>query len=233
MILCAVITAVAAVILVLYLKEKIRAYSPLALMLKSAVSALFLATAVSAAFFSRGNYAYYIIYALVCGMLGDIWLDLKYVYPADDEKYTFAGFMAFGCGHIVFMAGMLAVYADLSRPGTILVPLLIGAVAGIVTGASGKLMKLEYGKFKTIVMVYGGLLFGMTVLAGSLALVYGLSEPTLNLMFIGGVLFALSDLILSGTYFGEGKDRPIDLIFNLTSYYAAQFVIAWAALFAK
>ena len=231
MTLCVILTVLGAAVLILYLKEKIRAYSPLALMLKSAVSALFLAVAVTACSVSRGSYAYYVIYALVCGLLGDLWLDLKYVYPADSEKYTFAGFMAFGCGHVVFMAGMLVNYADFSRPWYVILPLLIGAAGGIVTGASGKLMKLEYGKYKTIVMVYGGLLFGMTALAGSLALMNGLGVTTLNMMFIGGVLFAVSDLILSGTYFGVGKERPIDLILNLSTYYAAQFVIAWAALF--
>ena len=28
------------------------------------------------------------------------------------------------------------------------------------------------------------------------------------MILIGGVLFLISDLILSGTYFGKGKDRP-------------------------
>ena len=57
------------------------------------------------------------------------------------------------------------------------------------------------------------------------------SEMTLNFMFVGGVLFLLSDLILSGTYFGEGKRRPVDIVTNHVAYYAAQFVIASAVMF--
>ena len=51
------------------------------------------------------------------------------------------------------------------------------------------------------------------------------------LLFIGGVFFAISDLILSGTYFGVGKERPIDLTLNYITYYTAQFLIASALVF--
>ena len=50
-------------------------------------------------------------------------------------------------------------------------------------------------------------------------------------MFIGGVFFAISDLILSGTYFSTGKDRPVDVITNHATYYIAQFIIASSILF--
>ena len=35
----------------------------------------------------------------------------------------------------------------------------------------------------------------------------------------------------ASTYFGEGKRRPVDIVTNHVSYYAAQFVIASAILF--
>ena len=232
MTLCIIITLIGAAVLFLYVKEKIRSYSPLALMLKSAVSFLFISVAVAGQLCRGGDYGIFVIGALVCGLLGDIWLDLKYVYPDDSEKYTFAGFMAFGCGHILFITGLILNYASLALPFYIIIPAVIGIAGGVVTGASGSLMGLDYGKYKKIVMVYGALLFGMTVLSGSLALQHSFSEPALNLMFIGGILFAASDLVLSGTYFGEGRERPADLIANYILYYGAQFVIAWSVMFA-
>jgi hypothetical protein len=48
---------------------------------------------------------------------------------------------------------------------------------------------------------------------------------------VGGVLFAVSDLVLSGTYFGKGHERPIDFILNYLTYYGAQFVIAFSLMF--
>jgi hypothetical protein len=52
------------------------------------------------------------------------------------------------------------------------------------------------------------------------------------MFFFGAVSFTLSDLVLSGTFFGEGKERPIDFILNYSTYYSAQFVIAFMLLFA-
>ena len=59
----------------------------------------------------------------------------------------------------------------------------------------------------------------------------GFQNTTLLMLFIGGISFALSDLVLSGTYFGKGKDRPIDLILNYIFYYGAQFTIAFSLFF--
>ena len=92
-------------------------------------------------------------------------------------------------------------------------------------------MKLHYGKMKGIVIGYSILLFSTVLLSGSLALSMGWQNPTLNLFFAGGVLFALSDLVLSGTYFGVGKERPVDIISNYILYYGGQFLIAYSLLY--
>ena len=54
---------------------------------------------------------------------------------------------------------------------------------------------------------------------------------TLNLLFIGLIFFLISDLILSGTYFGEGKNRPVDVVTNHVTYYVGQFLIALSLLY--
>ena len=51
------------------------------------------------------------------------------------------------------------------------------------------------------------------------------------MLFVGGVFFLISDLILSGTYFGEGKDRPVDIVTNHMTYYIAQYLIALSIAF--
>ena len=92
-------------------------------------------------------------------------------------------------------------------------------------------MKLRYGKFKPVVAGYGFLLFSTVLLSGALAVNEGFRCVSLNLFFAGAVLFAVSDLILSGTYFGEGRERPVDLLLNYLSYYPAQFLIAYSLLY--
>ena len=93
-----------------------------------------------------------------------------------------------------------------------------------------KPMKNNYGKMKPIVLAYSYILALMLCMAGSLAIMYKFNNWTLNFMTIGGVLFVISDLILSGTYFSEGKERPVDIITNTVTYYAAQFFIAFSLL---
>ena len=170
---------------------------------------------------------------LLLGLLGDIWLDLKYCYKEDSDFYTRAGFLSFGIGHAFYMAAIVAGTVGGFKPLSILPSVGVAVVAALVVYFGEKAMGLKYGKFKVISAVYGAVLFGMTAFAFFSALFAGLKQnPHLVLMAIGGVLFVISDLILSGTYFGQGKDRPVDIITNHVTYYAAQFVIAASVLLA-
>lgn len=228
--------ACGAVLLCVYIREKIRAYSVKAVLLKTAVSVLFVTLGVYGVWLSalRGKASFlcpFVLLGLLFGLLGDIWLDLKYVFPEKDAPFTYAGFCVFGVGHILYILGMLLTYCPSGKPITVIVPVLLALVLSIGNAVLEKPMKLIYGKFKPVVIAYGVVLFAMVLIAGSLALDYGWKNAPLNLIFIGGVFFALSDLILSGTYFGKGKERPIDLALNYITYYAAQFLIASALVF--
>jgi uncharacterized membrane protein YhhN len=170
---------------------------------------------------------------LLLGLTGDVWLDLKFVYPRHDGIYTYAGFTAFGIGHVLYITGLLIQYA---RPGAlwyVLAALGLVLLLDLGTLLMEKPMKLRYGRMRPVVAAYGFLLFSTVLVSGSLALLYDWQEKTLNLFFAGGVLFALSDLILSGTYFGEGKERPRDLVMNYLTYYGGQFLIALSLLWLR
>ena len=225
-----------AVLLFVYIREKIKSYSVKAVILKSLVSALFVTVGVYGTWLAaaKGNDSLlcpFVVLGLLLGLLGDIWLDLKYVFPEKDGPFTYAGFCVFGVGHILFISGMLMSYYPAGKPTTVILPILLALVLSAGNAFMEKPMKLHYGKFKPIVLAYGVVLFAMVLISGSLALSYGWKELPLNLLFIGGVFFAISDLILSGTYFGVGKERPIDLALNYITYYSAQFLIASALVF--
>ena len=231
MIVCSILTVIGLAFLLMYLPEKIRGASVRGLLLKSAVSFFFIAVAIAAAASSKAEYGYFVIGGLVCGLLGDLWLDLKFVYPESDEAYTRPGFLAFAAGHALFIAGMLKSFGTLPvlwGLGAILAAVVIGFAAVFLAPLLGQ----DYGKYKGISLFYAPFLFGTTTFAAALSLYTGFAHPTLTLMLIGGVLFALSDLVLGGTYFGKGHDKPIDYILNYAFYYGAQFLIAWSVLFA-
>ena len=225
-----------AVLLFVYIREKIRAYSVRAVLLKSVVSMLFIMVGVYGTWLSasKGSASLlcpFVVLGLLCGLLGDVWLDLKYVFPEKDEPFTYAGFCVFGVGHILYIIGMLLTCYPTGKPMTLIVPVLLALVLSIGNAVLEKPMKLIYGKFKPVVITYGVILFAMVLISGRLALHYGWAKTPLNLIFIGGVFFAISDLILSGTYFGTGRERPIDLALNYITYYTGQFLIASALVF--
>lgn len=206
-----------------------------ALLIKALTSSLFVGCAAAAAMQNTGSvnfsFALLVIAGLVFGLMGDIWLDLKWIYPQDNDIFTFAGFGAFMTGHILFISGLFINYVDFSKPKYIIIPAILALLLAVGTLVIEKPMKMVYGKFKAITAVYGFVLAFMTFLSASLAIMNGFENMTLNFMFAGGVFFLISDLILSGTYFGEGKRRPVDIVTNHASYFAAQFIIAASLLF--
>ena len=79
------------------------------------------------------------------------------------------------------------------------------------------------------------LFFGWGAAAAGLELFDAPALPGQRLLYslflLAVLLFAASDLILSGTYFGEGKDRPVDIVLNYLTYYPAQYLIAFSLAF--
>lgn len=195
------------------------------------------APASAAALAAVSKFRFMVTVGLLFGLLGDIWLDLKFVFK--DEKQvadvTFAGFVTFAIQHFFVITAFMLYFADYSTTKGVLIcvlPIVAGLAAGILNVLFlEKPMKLNYGRYKLISGVYGGILIGNTLLSGVLAISAGFKNVTLDMIFIGLVFFLISDLILSGTYFGEGKNRPVDVITNHVTYYIGQFIIAMSLLF--
>ena len=233
---CIILLICGAVALALFLREKLRGPTLKAALWKSLVSALFVALAVCAWTHAASGgklpiLGAFVVPGLVFGLMGDIWLDLKFVYSADDAPLTYAGFAVFGVGHILYQLGLLLQFYIHGKAGYALVPMGLALLLTLGNICLEKPMKLQYGRMKPVVLAYGFLLFLTVLLSGSLALLHLWRERTLNLFFAGSVLFALSDLVLSGTYFGEGRDRPLDIALNYLSYFPAQFLIAFSLAF--
>ncbi|MCD8022763.1 MAG: lysoplasmalogenase [Lachnospiraceae bacterium] len=238
MIMYATILIVGFVYLILMIVTRMRGPSWLATVLKSFTSFFYLMT-LGTAVLAEGihlQYALFIGGGLLLGLLGDVWLDLKYLYPEDSDTWTTMGFLVFALGHFFYLAAVFSV------SGIQVWAFVAGIIAALIAIAfvffGEKPMHLRYGKFKSVSTAYGALLFFMAVYTlGCAAIQRNLG---LLIMGIGGVFFLLSDLVLSRIYFGESKadkgeegepgGRPALVAVNYILYYIGQYMIASSVL---
>ena len=179
----------------------------------------------------------YSIYGVVClvlglvlGLIGDILLDLKVVYPFHKSGYLYAGMTSFLVGHLFYIASMiLFTYNEISFFSSQLLPfflILIGAIilTIIVYFISTKVIKLNYEKFSIFVNIYSFVLIFTTILSVYLACI--VSIIPMYVLAIGFVLFLASDLVLSMQYFGGKLQDKKLIVINHLLYYLAQIIIA-------
>ncbi|MGN0561967.1 MAG: lysoplasmalogenase family protein [Candidatus Fimenecus sp.] len=203
-----------------------------ALYAKAVASLCFIATAIAATNENRLflDFGSWMTFGLVFGLLGDVWLDLKWIYLQDKDSYLYSGFIFFLLGHVCFVTAVFKVGPY--TPSSLIVAFAAALVIAFVAILMEKPLKMHYGKFKWIVFLYSFMLALTMTMAMTLAVITGF-EKMWTVMSVGGLLFLLSDLVLSGMYFGEGKNTSFNIILNHTLYYAAQFIMAATILFAK
>ena len=175
------------------------------------------------------EFGIFIIAGLIFGLLGDIFLDQKWVYPDDMAKYLYSGFIVFGIGHIFYTSALFRA-ANLSLQDLI-IPVIAGIVVAVGNVVLEKPLKIKFGKFRAIVMIYAVFLTGTLATAAIIALRTG---EISYIVFTGGaLLFLISDLILSPMYFGEGKNTPLNFVLNHVTYYVGQYLIALSVFLMK
>ena len=232
MVIPSILLSVSFVFVTWFSYEKCKAYSIKAVIIKSICSLLFIALAAYC--FSQSGYHRFsvsAIIALVFGMIGDIALELKCVYKDNDRKYTYVGFIAFALGHVAYITGLFMELYNDQVVLYFLLPVVFAILMACLCILIEKPLKLKYGEYRLIVFLYALALFFDLGISFSFAVMTGFKYLPLILIFIGMSLFALSDLVLNTTYFGEGHEKPIDLVSNTFMYYIAQNLIALSILF--
>jgi len=169
-----------------------------------------------------------VVLGLVCGLVGDLILDLKITYRDSNVRhsdvYTYFGMAAFGIGHIFYIIAV-ALYFGFSA-WTVLIA---AAATAAIFCISIFLMKMSFAKFLIPSILYAFLLtfFMANAIAAGVLTGFSLS---LILLSIGAGLFLLSDLVLSMIYF-DGNEARVMIVINHVLYYAAQFLIALSLLY--
>lgn len=175
--------------------------------------------------------ALFVIVGLCFGMLGDIWLDLKYAHKEGEKRYLNAGFLSFLIGHLFYSLFMFIYY----KPKFGWLAFLGGAVVvACFTAFTEDILKVKYGESKKITVTYMAVLGGTLLLAGDCMIESGFTYMSI-IFFAGMVFFIASDALLAGIYFGnDEKTRTsrLGIVLNHSLYYTAQYLIAVSLFFA-
>ena len=244
------------IFLAIFLFMRDKNSSVLAIIFKTSVSLCFIAAAF-AALIGRAEgiskelvvSSGLIIPGLVLGLVGDVFLDFKAYFKSLRNTYsgaqrdhylvTYFGMVSFGLGHILYIAAILKRIPNVS--GFLLYSFLISIAATVaIIGFSVFVMKMCFGKFIVPVISYSILLTLFTAFTGFI-LVSGAGGLAVKMLFSGSLLFLLSDLILSITYFSKSADYErkglmnpesrLMISVNHITYYAAQFTIALSIIY--
>ncbi len=218
-----------AILLLVYIIMCYKQRNVKGLFVKSFVSVCYLLTCAFATLSNPEQYYFGILVMVggILGLMGDIYLDQKWMYEGDKDEYMKIGFICFGLGHVFYIWALYKM-VDL-EPFHRIMPFVIGLAFVIFTVLTEKPTKQHYGKFKPYVCGYGLMLGYTTALS---IRIFRLTGYKFALFFgIGCALFAISDIILSQMYFGKKGKSPALFTANIIAYYGAQFLIALSPAF--
>ena len=176
--------------------------------------------------FTRVNHAFnkQFFLGLLFGMIGDILLNLRFVFPKQGQKIFLAGILAFLIGHIIYLLALLPQARHVwVWPCAIAGALLAAALLAYIF----KTMEVKKA-FKIFGVFYLGAVFIMTAIAIGIA-VFTPSKRAL-IYALGAILFTASDVVLIFNTF-SGTTKFSLRITNLSLYYAGQMLIACSLFF--
>ncbi len=189
-----------------------------ALLLKGLASIVFVCVGIHGYMASGGNsFAMKIVYGLIFGALGDIILNIRYLFPKYDMQIFILGTAAFFVGHIIYLVAQI--------------PLCEQLFAAIAAGAAVALVILICMNNKLVL----NLLYKAVGIVYVCTVVFMASVAVTNFVTIhnfcrgiyafGAIFFLVSDVILIFNTFGKNKIFKLSAL-TLVLYYIGQISIA-------
>lgn len=194
-----------------------------AVCLKGSASIVFVIIgAIAFAAASNTQFAKLVFIGLILGAVGDILLNLRFVFEKNGQKIFLMGIAAFLAGHILYLAALVP------QSESLWLCIIIGAVvAAAILAYIFKTMEVKTA-FKVFGIFYIGAVVIMTAIAiGNLIVNPGASTW---LYAIGAVLFTVSDIVLIFNTFGSEQKFSLRIT-NLSLYYVGQLLIACSLFF--
>lgn len=164
-------------------------------------------------------------FGLICGLIGDILLDLKVMYNQQEKVYLNCGMLMFGMGHIAYFFGLIVYISDKVLTGygwVLLASFILSLLLGALIVRFSPILKMDFTGYKWQNFLYSSILIFMTLASVCLSIVVSYAW----IMAAGFILFLASDLVLSMQYFGGKQDSKVLTIINHVLYYVAQLLLA-------
>lgn len=194
-----------------------------AVCLKGSASVVFVIIG-SIAFAAAVNtqFAKLVFIGLILGAVGDVLLNLRFVFEKIGQKIFLLGIAAFLAGHILYLAALIP------QSESLWLCVIIGAiVAAAILAYIFKTMEV-----KTAFKVFGIFYIGAVVIMTAIAIGNLIANPATAtwLYAIGAVLFTVSDVVLIFNTFGSTQKFSLRIT-NLSLYYIGQLLIACSLFF--
>lgn len=194
-----------------------------AVCLKGSASIVFVIIgAIAFAAAANTQFAKLVFIGLILGAVGDILLNLRFVFEKNGQKIFLMGIAAFLAGHILYLAALVP------QSESLWLCIIIGAVvAAAILAYIFKTMEV-----KTAFKVFGIFYIGAVVIMTAIAIGNLIATPAAAtwLYAIGAVLFTVSDIVLIFNTFGSEQKFSLRIT-NLSLYYVGQLLIACSLFF--
>lgn len=220
----AIITILGVLVQALFIHAEYQKRYTKAVILKGFASAMFCTIGLLALNVCQNlPFAKLICIGLGFGALGDILLNLRFVFPKKGQLIFLVGIVAFLTGHVLYLAALIPLSSSL----------LISLAAGVLAGAALLSWIFKTTASKPAFRVFGTFYIGSIVLMTAVAIGNVVTGPTTAAIMhaVGAVLFTLSDIVLILNTFGGGTPKFSLRITNLTLYYLGQLFIAFSLYF--
>lgn len=160
---CAALTAACALIAVYFMKAFREKTYDRAAILKTAAGLCFLMIGVLFAAGMSGDkrFAWLVAAGLAFGVLGDLLLAIRFIRPAQHDRFFVSGALSFAVGHWLYIYAMLTKYS-VSFP----VVLTVGIVGLAAAATYVKSKKTDAGRL----MVFGSVYMAMVVAMGAVSI---------------------------------------------------------------
>jgi uncharacterized membrane protein YhhN len=167
------------------------------------------------------TYSLLILLGLLWSFAGDVLL----ILPAR-ESFIF-GLIAFLFAHVVYAAAFARAQVALGAGSNMAAEVIAAAALAIIATAMYRYLQPSLGKLRVPVILY--ILVISIMLHRALAVAFALPATSTLLMAAGALLFYVSDAILAIDRFKMHGRMPRGHLWNLSTYYLGQLLIALSA----